>query len=67
MTTSGRRACLGKAWLLALLAFLAADAAALDVLAAQRLARQSGCGECHTIYQKKIGPAWKDVAIICSR
>ena len=26
------------------------------------LARQSGCGECHTVYQKKIGPAWKDVA-----
>jgi len=38
------------------------DAAALDVLAAQRLARQSGCLECHSVYQKKIGPAWKDVA-----
>ncbi|MGZ5165759.1 MAG: c-type cytochrome [Burkholderiales bacterium] len=37
-------------------------ASALDVLAAQMLARQSGCGECHTVYQKKIGPAWKDVA-----
>jgi len=37
-------------------------AGALDVLAAQRLARQSGCLECHSIYQKKIGPAWKDVA-----
>jgi cytochrome c len=37
-------------------------AAALDVLAAQRLARQSGCLECHSVYQKKIGPAWKDVA-----
>jgi cytochrome c len=40
----------------------AAPAHALDVLAAQRLARQSGCLECHSVYQKKIGPAWKDVA-----
>jgi cytochrome c len=38
-------------------------AAALDVLAAQNLVRQSGCLECHGVYQKKIGPAWKDVAI----
>ena len=38
------------------------DAVALDVLAAQTLARQSGCLECHSVYQKKIGPAWKDVA-----
>ena len=36
--------------------------AALDVLAAQRLARQSACLECHSVYQKKAGPAWKDVA-----
>ena len=42
--------------------FLPGGASALDVLAAQMLARQSGCGECHTVYQKKIGPAWKDVA-----
>jgi cytochrome c len=49
---------------LALAACLPApDAAALDVLAAQRLARQSGCLECHSVYQKKIGPAWKDVAV----
>ena len=53
---------------LAALALLAAslaaapDAAALDVIAAQRLARQSGCVECHSVYQKKVGPAWKDVA-----
>ena len=40
----------------------AADAAALDVIAAQTLARQSGCLECHSVYQKKVGPAWKDVA-----
>jgi cytochrome c len=39
------------------------DCAALDVLAAQRLSRQSGCLECHSVYQQKIGPAWKDVAI----
>lgn len=38
------------------------DAAALDVIAAQTLARQSGCLQCHSVYQKKIGPAWKDVA-----
>ncbi len=37
-------------------------AAALDVLAAQQLARQSGCLQCHSVYQKKVGPAWKDVA-----
>ncbi|HEX7273095.1 MAG TPA: c-type cytochrome [Casimicrobiaceae bacterium] len=37
-------------------------AAALDVLAAQQLARQSGCLQCHSVYQKKLGPAWKDVA-----
>lgn len=38
------------------------QAAALDILAAQTLARQSGCLECHSVYQKKLGPAWKDVA-----
>ena len=50
---------------LALLAGLLAAAqecAALDVIAAQTLARQSGCLECHSVYQKKVGPAWKDVA-----
>jgi cytochrome c len=46
----------------ALLAVPAA-AAALDVIAAQTLARQSGCLKCHSVYQKKIGPAWKDVAV----
>lgn len=35
---------------------------ALDVIAAQTLTRQSGCIACHSVYQKKIGPAWKDVA-----
>jgi cytochrome c len=38
------------------------EAAALDVIAAQTLARQSRCLECHSVYQKKLGPAWKDVA-----
>jgi cytochrome c len=38
------------------------DAVALDVLAAQTLSRQSACLECHSVYQKKVGPAWKDVA-----
>jgi cytochrome c len=37
-------------------------AGALDVIAAQTLSRQSGCLECRSVYQKKIGPAWKDVA-----
>lgn len=41
----------------------ARHAQALDVLGAQQLARQSGCLECHSVYQKKIGPAWKDVAV----
>jgi cytochrome c len=45
-------------------ALLAASphAGALDVIAAQTLARQSRCLECHSVYQKKVGPAWKDVA-----
>jgi cytochrome c len=42
---------------------VAQDCAALDVLAAQALSRQSGCLECHSVYQKKVGPAWKDVAV----
>ncbi len=52
----------GGAFLAATLLVASADAAALDVLAAQTLARQSGCLECHSVYQKKLGPAWKDVA-----
>jgi cytochrome c len=51
----------GFALVLALLV-AAADCAALDVIRAQTLARQSGCLACHSIYQKKVGPAWKDVA-----
>jgi len=50
-------------WTMAAGAVLAPSAAAaLDVLAAQQLSRQSGCLHCHSVYQKKIGPAWKDVA-----
>jgi cytochrome c len=48
--------------LLTALLALSPDAVALEVIAAQTLARQSGCLECHAVYQKKIGPAWKDVA-----
>jgi len=39
-----------------------AAAATVDVIGAQTLARQSGCLQCHSVYQKKIGPAWKEVA-----
>ena len=46
----------------ALLAAASPHALALDVIAAQTLARQSRCLECHSVYQKKAGPAWKDVA-----
>lgn len=44
------------------LAGLSTQAGALDVIAAQTLSRQSGCLHCHSVYQKKLGPAWKDVA-----
>jgi cytochrome c len=53
---------LGTLALMAGLLAAAPDCAALDVIAAQRLARQSGCLACHSVYQKKVGPAWKDVA-----
>ncbi len=65
MNTSNRirlAAPAGAASLLAALLCAPPDAAALDVLAAQRLARQSGCHDCHSIYQQKLAPAWKDVA-----
>lgn len=35
---------------------------AIDVEAAQTLARQSGCFKCHSIERKKDGPAYRDVA-----
>ena len=53
---------LGTVVLVAGMLFNSQDVAAVDVIAAQALARQSGCLQCHSVYQKKIGPAWKDVA-----
>lgn len=52
-------------WLALAAGLLAATpaSAALDVIGAQNLSRQSGCLECHSVYQKKLGPAWKDVAV----
>jgi cytochrome c len=55
---------LGALALAGAMVFVSADAVAVavDIIAAQTLARQSGCLQCHSVYQKKIGPAWKDVA-----
>ena len=53
---------LGAVALMAGMFVASSNCVALDVIAAQTLARQSGCLECHSIYQKKAGPAWKDVA-----
>jgi cytochrome c len=61
-TALGRVPQLGFAVLIVSVLCVPTDARALDVLAAQQLARQSGCLQCHSVYQKKIGPAWKDVA-----
>jgi cytochrome c len=36
--------------------------AALDVEAGSALAKKSGCFACHNMEQKRVGPAWKDVA-----
>ena len=38
------------------------SAAAADAEAAKALARQNKCFECHSISEKKDGPAWKEVA-----
>src|SRR5664279_2490152 len=59
-----RYAPLGALALACAMLVASADAIAvtIDVIAAQTLARQSGCLQCHSVYQKKIGPAWKDVA-----
>ncbi len=62
MVKSGYTVLLGTLALLGGTLFASPEAAALDVIAAQQFARQSGCLQCHAIYQKKIGPAWKDVA-----
>lgn len=42
--------------------FLAPNVQAADEAAARALARQSDCFKCHSVSQKKDGPAWKDVA-----
>jgi cytochrome c len=39
-----------------------AAAQAVDVSAAEALARKNGCLNCHSVTQKKVGPAYKDVA-----
>ncbi len=36
--------------------------AALDMEAGKALAKESGCFACHSIEQKRVGPAWNDVA-----
>lgn len=41
---------------------LSLDAAAVDVGAAENLARHSGCNKCHALEKKKDGPALRDVA-----
>ena len=42
--------------------FVAAQANAVDAAAAQALAQKSGCLACHSVEQKVLGPAYKDVA-----
>jgi len=39
-----------------------AAAQAVDASAAEALAKKSGCLGCHSVTQKKIGPAFKEVA-----
>jgi cytochrome c len=39
-----------------------AVAADVDVSAAEALAKKSGCLKCHSVTQKKDGPAYKEVA-----
>lgn len=36
--------------------------AALDMEAGKALAKKSGCFACHTVEQKRVGPAWNDVS-----
>ena len=36
--------------------------AALDMEAGKALAKESGCLACHSIEQKRVGPAWNDVS-----
>lgn len=46
----------------ALLAALSAPGFAIDVAAAEALARQNNCFKCHGVEKKKDGPAYKEVA-----
>jgi cytochrome c len=39
-----------------------AQAFSADAVAAQALAKQNKCFNCHSVDKKKEGPAWKDVA-----
>ncbi|BCM24062.1 c-type cytochrome [Methyloradius palustris] len=41
---------------------LAGQAAAVDAGAAEALAQKSGCLACHSVANKIVGPAYKDVA-----
>ncbi len=41
---------------------VAAQANAVDAAAAKALAQKSGCLACHSVDQKILGPAYKDVA-----
>jgi cytochrome c len=62
MSPSGRIVALRALLLVGSLLVVSPRVVALDVIAAQTLSRQSGCLACHSVYQKKLGPAWKDVA-----
>ncbi|WP_137719033.1 c-type cytochrome [Methylobacillus flagellatus] len=41
---------------------LAGQASAVDAKAAEALAQKNGCLACHTVANKVVGPAYKDVA-----
>ena len=41
---------------------LAGQAGAVDAKAAEALAQKSGCLACHSVQNKVVGPAYKDVA-----
>lgn len=41
---------------------LAGQASAVDAKAAEALAQKSGCLACHSVANKVVGPAYKDVA-----
>jgi cytochrome c len=55
----------GSAWLAALVlasASFLAQAANVDVPAAEALAKKSGCLKCHAVSAKKDGPSFKETA-----